>query len=232
MSDYRIPDDMRAWAETARGRLHLWDAFAGSRTALVVVDMQNYFVAPSFLGECKAARAIVPTVNRLGQAVREAGGRVVWIANTSSDTEESWSVRHAFESPERSRSRLDQMRLGTEGCEIWRELDVRPEDGRLFKTRYSACLQGSSELPSFLRENGLDTVLIAGTYTNVCCQTSAQDAMMLNFQTVMVSDCCAGSSPEAHAAALTNFFRFFGDVLTADEVVERLRRTGTEAAAA
>ncbi len=231
MAGYVIPDELVAHANQIRGRLHLWDKIPGRQTALIVVDMQNYFVAPAFPGEVAAAREIVPSINRLATAVRQYGGRVIWVANTTSGTRESWSVRHEFQSPERAKIRMDAMELGTDGCDLWHELDARPEDARLAKKRYSAFLQGSSELPSELRRNNIDYVLIAGTYTNVCCQTSAQDAMMLNFRTVMVSDCCAGSTPEAHAAALSNFFNFFGDVLTADEVIARLQGASAAEAA-
>jgi ureidoacrylate peracid hydrolase len=231
MQGYRIPDELIEHANKVRGRLHLWDQFPGSKTALVVVDMQNYFVAPAFPAEVAAARDIVPSINRLARAVRANGGRVIWIMNTTSGTWESRSVRHEFHSPERAKIRMEAMELDADGFQLWPELDVRPEDTRLLKRRYSAFLQGSSDLPSDLRDNGIDFVLIAGTYTNVCCQTSAQDAMMLNFRTVMVSDCNAGSSPEAHAGALNNFFKFFGDVLTADEVIARLSQSGEAEAA-
>jgi ureidoacrylate peracid hydrolase len=231
MQGYQIPDELIEHANKFRGKVHLWDQFPGSKTALVVVDMQNYFVAPAFPGEAAAAREIVPCVNRLARALRASGGRVIWITNTTSDTLESWSVRHEFHSPERSKIRMEAMELGADGFQLWSELEVHPDDIRLVKRRYSAFLQGSSDLPSYLRDNGIDFVLIAGTYTNVCCQTSAQDAMMLNFRTVMVSDCNAGSSPEAHAEALNNFFRFFGDVLTADEVIARLGQSSEAAAA-
>lgn len=231
MPGYVIPDELVAHANKTRGRLHLWDEIPGRQAALVVVDMQNYFVAPTFPGEVATARDIVPSINRLATAMRKYGGRVIWVANTTSGTRESWSVRHEFQSPERAKIRMDAMELGTDGCNLWHELDVRPEDAPLMKKRYSAFLQGSSELPAELRRNNIDFVLIAGTYTNVCCQTSAQDAMMLNFRTIMVSDCSAGSTPEAHAAALNNFFNFFGDVLTTDEVIARLQRASEAEAA-
>lgn len=231
MQSYRIPDDLIENAKKVRGRLHLWDDIPSKKTALVVVDMQNYFVAPSFPGEVAAARDIVPSINRLARALREAGGRVIWVTNTTSGTSESWSVRHEFQSPERTKIRMDAMESGTDGCLLWPELDARPEDTRVVKDRYSAFIQGSSDLPAVLRDGDTNFVLIAGTYTNVCCQASAQDAMLLNFRTIMVSDCNAGSSQEAHAAALNNFFKFFGDVMTTDEIIARLRQ-GSEAEAA
>lgn len=231
MDGYVIPDELIAHAKTIRDKVHPWDRFPGKRTALVVVDMQNYFVAPTFQGEVASARDIVPAINRLAQAVRQHGGRVIWALNTTSGTWDAWSVRHELQSLDRARARMESMELGADGFHLWPQLDVRPEDTRIVKRFYSAFIQGSCELPSDLQKSGIDHVLIAGTYTNVCCQASAQDAMMQNFRTVMVSDCNAGSTPEAHAAALNNFFEFFGDVLTTDEVIARLSRGGAAQAA-
>ncbi len=231
MSDYVILDELIAHVKTIRDKLHPWDSFPGDRTALVVVDMQKYFVAPTFQGEVASARDIVPAINRLARAVRQHGGQVIWALNTTSGTWDSWSVRHELQAPERARKRMEAMELGADGFHLWPQLEVHSEDTRIVKKFYSAFIQGSCDLAADLRKKGIDHVLIAGTYTNVCSQASAQDAMMLNFRTVMVSDCNAGSTPEAHAAALNNFFEFFGDVLTTDEVIARLQR-GSAAEAA
>ena len=85
-------------------------------------------------------------------------------------------------------------------------------------------IAGSSGLERLLRSLDIDTVLIAGTKTNVCCEATARDAMMLDFKVVMVSDCCAALSDEEHRSALENIIQQFGDVMTGEEVVERLRR--------
>lgn len=231
MVDYTLAEKLIAGAIEARGTLHPWRNFPADRTALVVIDMQNYFMAPSSQGEAATARDIVPSINRLAGVVRERGGRVIWVQTTTTNTRASWSVRHELLSPERADIRLRAMELGAEGFELWQTLDIRTEDARIIKTLYSAFVQGSSDLPIRLKNDGIEYVLIAGTYTNVCCQASAQDAMMLNFRTIMVSDCNAASSPEAHAAALDNFFEFFGDVLNTDEVIARLEPSKKTAAA-
>ena len=223
MSKYAISDELIAMAMNVRGKVHPWDVIPASRTALVVIDMQNYFVAPTSQGEAATARDIVPCINQLAAGMRENGGHVVWVQNTTSDTLEAWSVRHELQSAERARIRLDAMTLGASGFELWPALDTRPGDVRMVKRLYSAFVQGSSDLTAYLRERNIDFVLIAGTYTDCCSLASAQDAMMLNFRTIMVSDCNAGSSPQAHAAALDCFFRFFGDVLSSDEVIARLQ---------
>ncbi len=95
-------------------------------------------------------------------------------------------------------------------------------DLRLFKNRYSALIAGSSQLERVLRGRGIETLLIGGTKTNVCCESTARDAMMLDFNVVMVSDCLAALSDEEHRGTLENVIQQFGDVLTVDEVLERL----------
>jgi ureidoacrylate peracid hydrolase len=231
MADYKISDELVSAAMSMRGKVHPWDTIPASRAALIIIDMQNYFVAPNAQGEATGARDIVPSINRLAACMRERGGRVIWVQNTTSDTWESWSVRHELQARERARVRMEAMTLGAEGFDLWPALDLRPEDARIVKRLYSAFIQGSSDLTAYLRERSIEFVLIAGTYTDVCSQASAQDAMMLNFRTVMVSDCNAGSSPQAHAAALDTFFGFFGDVLSTDEVIARLQSGGKAEAA-
>ena len=65
--------------ETRDGRVNAYDTLDARKTALVVVDMQNYFVADGMPGCAPEARTIVPNVNRLAQAMRQAGGTVIWI---------------------------------------------------------------------------------------------------------------------------------------------------------
>src|SRR5215469_17861211 len=65
------------------GRPHPFDVIEPAKTALVVVDMQNYFMKQGFQGEVPMAREIVPNVNRFAAAVRGLGGRVVWIKNAT-----------------------------------------------------------------------------------------------------------------------------------------------------
>lgn len=231
MADFAISENLIAAAIADRGKAHPWDTIPVARAAMIVIDMQNYFVAPSSQGEAQTARDIVPAINKLAAAMRGRGGRVIWVQNTTTNTREAWSVRHELLSPEKAETRLAAMELGAEGHLLWPTLDVRPEDTRMVKRFYSAFIQGSSDLAAYLRDQGIEYVLIAGTYTNVCCQTSAQDAMMLNFRTIMVSDCNAGSTAETHAAALNNFFEYFGDVLSVDEVLDRLEVNFETAAA-
>jgi ureidoacrylate peracid hydrolase len=58
--------------------------------------------------------------------------------------------------------------------------------------------------------------------TNVCCESTARDAMMLDYRVIMLSDGNASITDEEHAASLNNFLIFFGDVMTVDETPARL----------
>ena len=219
---------------TARtGKLHPFDAIDPRQTALVVIDMQNYFCKPGHQGEVPASRDIVPNINRLAADVRRRGGLVVWVRNGTGETRASWSNYHeSLHTPERRERRYAAMDVGGDGYEYWHLNDIRPEDAQLTKTRYSAFIQGSSTIESLLRDRGIDTLLITGTATNVCCESTARDAMMLNFKVVMVSDGLATHSDEEHNAALSIFYGLFGDVQTVDEALQSLDRGDKSRAAA
>ena len=68
----------------------------------------------------------------------------------------------------------------------------------------------------------VDTVLIAGTVTNVCCESSARDASTTGFRVVMLADGNSASTVDEHRASLDTFALFFGDVMTVDEAAARL----------
>jgi len=121
--------------------------------------------------------------------------------------------------------------VGFAAVKLWPDLDVWPEDEIVRKYRYSAFMPGTSELPDRLRARGFDTVLITGTVTNVCCESSARDANMTNFRTIMVSDGNAALSQEEHDASLAAFYNTFGDVMDTDMIIASLRRSPSARAA-
>lgn len=209
-----------------RGRLHAFEQLDPARTALLVVDMQNSFVQQGG-GHAwvPAAAATCPAINRCAQALRELGGQVVWLMNTfTEESLQSWSHFHQeLWRPEGARVRSAAMAAGQPGHALYADLQPGPGDLHLPKTRYSAFIQGSSPLHAQLQGLGITTVLVAGTATEVCCESTARDAMMLNYRTVMLSDGCSSFTAEAHAASLSNFLLCFGDVQSCDEAIARLR---------
>ena len=228
-----IPDAIVERVIARRGAEHCFADLDPARTALVVIDLQHAFMTDG-VGHavCPAARDIVPAVNRLAAVVRDSGGGVFWIQMThDARCLDEWSVAHEMASPEMREKRIAALSEGTLGHQLWPDLDVRPEDEIVNKYRYSAFMPGTSELPDRLRACGFDTVLITGTVTNVCCESSARDANMTNFRTIMVSDGNAASTQEEHEASLTAFYNVFGDVMDTDMIIANLRRVKSARAA-
>ena len=219
-----LPADIVARMMQRRGHLHVFDSIAAQRTALVVVDMQNAFLMPGSPSEAPAARDIVPNVNRLVSAVRAGGGVVAWTLGTfKASGPDSWPMFFdTMVNAAQSAAILDALTEGRPGHALWPDLDVRADDICVRKKRYSAFFPGACDLPEQLRARGIDTVIIAGTLTNVCCETSARDAMMADFKVVMVSDANAARSDAEHIGTLATVIQFFGDVRKTDEVVAML----------
>ena len=227
-----IPDFIVERVIARRGAEHCFADFDPARTALVVIDLQNAFMDEA-VGHAvvPAAREIVPAVNRLAAAVRVGGGGVFWVKMTHDERcLGDWSVAFELATPEMRQKRIAALSEGSLGHALWPALDVRPEDEIVKKYRYSAFLPGTSELPDRLRARGFDTALITGTVTNVCCESSARDANMMNFRTIMVSDANAANTQEEHDASLTAFYNVFGDVMDTDMIIAGLHRSAARAA--
>jgi ureidoacrylate peracid hydrolase len=234
MHKLTIPQSVIDRVVARRGREHIYEDLDPAKTALLVVDMQNAFMLPGVAHSlCPMAEKIVPNINRLAQAVRETGGTVVWIKTTfKADALENWSSYFAMVTPQQGQKRMEALAAGSKGHELWPTLDVRPGDLAVEKNRFSAFIQGSSNLAEVLRERGLDTILVTGTVTNVCCESTARDAMMLNFKTVMITDGNAANTDEDHNAALCNFYLTFGDIMSTDLAIACLRRRASKGLAA
>ncbi len=224
MHPYTMSDAVRARILARQGRLHAHETIDAARTALLVVDMQNYFVAEGYPAEIPAARGIVPAVNRMAQALRAAGGTVAWLRTTARGALERWANHHRHMLTDaRSAARLAGLAEDTEGSRLFPTLETRAGDLQVEKIHYSALIPGSSPLHELLAARGIETVLVAGTATNVCCESTARDAMMLDYRVVMLADANAAATDAEHAAALDGIALFFGDVMTVDEAAARLQ---------
>jgi len=204
-----------------RGKLHLIDALDPRRTALLVIDMQNAFVAPGAPMEVPAARGIVAPINRLAAELRKRGVTVIWISHQNAKDGRDWAgFFDAFIAPGRRSDAAAALSAGSDLQKLFPELAVEKGDLRISKNRYSAFIR--SDFENMLRQRGIDTLLIAGTKTNVCCECTARDAMMLDYKVVMLSDCTAALSDDEQRATLENVIQQFGDVLTSNEALALL----------
>jgi ureidoacrylate peracid hydrolase len=218
-----MPDWVKERVLRRQGKLFANEAIEAARSALVVVDMQNYFCAAGFPAEVPLSREIVPNINRLAAAMRAAGGAVVWVQTDAAEALTRWGNHHKHMlRPEIVARRLAGLDAKAEGFALFDDLELLPGDLRVRKVTYSAFMPGSSDIDAQLKARGIDTVLITGTATNVCCESSARDAMLRDYRVVMLSDGNATWTDEEQAGTLNSFAMFFGDVMTTDEALSRI----------
>lgn len=191
------------------------------RTAHLVIDMQNGFLEPGAAVEVPPARDIVTNINRVSAAVRAAGGLNIFLRYTYDPDETTpWTRWYdGFCAPEAAeRSRRAFLR-GAHGHRLWPGLAVHDEDLIVDKTRFSAFTPGTCDLHERLQESGVDTVIISGTLTNCCSESTARDAHQLNYRAIFLADANATLTDEEHNASLNNLCAYFIDVMRVDELL-------------
>ncbi len=202
-----------------RGRLPVFDRFEPARTALLVIDMQNFYV-----GEIESVVGIIPNINAIAQQLRAQGGLVAWVGMSAGAAGESrWSLYHNhFFTPDKGANHRDQLSPGHKGHAFHADLDIQAGDEIIYKSRFSPFVAGASNIEDMLRPRGIENLIVTGTATNMCCESAARDAMMLDYKVAMVSDANGARYPEDHMAGLTSFYQSFGDVRTTQETLRDL----------
>ena len=219
--DVKIPDYVIERIMAKRGKLEVFDRFEPEKTAFLVIDMQNFYVA-----EVDTAISIVPNVNRIAVACRDKGVPVIWVIMRCAEeegAESQWPLYHRYFFTEaKGKNHLTKLSPGNEGYELYPDLDVKEDDRIVTKRRFSPFIVGSSDLHEILQGMGVENLIVAGTATNMCSESTARDAMMLDYKVVMVEDANAARYDDDHLAGLTSFYQSFGDVKTTDAAIAML----------
>ena len=216
-----ILDEVRERVMLTRGGVAVFDRLSPRHTAHIVVDLQNGFMDHGQVAEVPMARTIVPNVNRISAALRAAGGIVVFTQHTAdAEAIRTWSVffEHFF-APERRARFIEAFTPGNPGHALWSELDVAEQDMVVLKRRFSAFVPGSSDLHARLQERGIDTLIISGTVSQVCCEATARDAMMMNYKVFFITDACATMTDAEHGGTLSAMAHTFCDVRDTQSVM-------------
>ena len=121
--------------------------------------------------EVPAARDIVPAINRLAAELRKRGVPVIWVLHENRAGGSDWEGFFGAFVSDRANAAA-ALAAGSDLQKLYPGLKTEPGDLRVAKNRYSALIAGASTLPSVLE--GQDTLLIAGTKTNVCCECTAR----------------------------------------------------------
>jgi ureidoacrylate peracid hydrolase len=193
-----------------------------ARTALINVDMQRCFVEATPLASPDGL-ALVERVNALARACREAGALVVhtrgWMKPDGSNRGVMGELVPPFI--------IDLYTEGAESAELHDALEVGADDVILNKPRYGAF--HGTDLEELLRSRGVDTVIITGIATNICCETTAREAAQHDFRVFFLSDGTAtkemGGIPaeDLQRATCASLGMVFAQVTTVDAVMDKIR---------
>lgn len=200
-----------AWARARAA--HSFHTLDLTRTALINIDMQRAFLDEGQVFANPHARDIVANIVALSAAMRRAGGKVAWTRQTFTDiapfAPPAW--HYDPDDPHVARAKAS-LRAGASGHSLGDYLRAQASDAIIDKYRYGALMCPAGGLQSWLEANALDTMIISGTLTNCCCESTARDAHMLGMRVFFVEDATAARTDEEHNAALLNLTLFFADV--------------------
>lgn len=211
------------------------DRVEPKKTAMIVVDMENDFIAAGAPMETPAGRKMIPTLNRALSFCRERGIRVIYTTHVHRRDGCDMGLFGQLWSPIGNRASLVD---NGPGIEIYPDVAPAPGEIVIKKHRYSGFY--GTDLEIILRGYGIDTVIVTGVTTENCCHATARDAMFRDFKVVFLSDATgtfdypdAGlgkmSADEVHQATLKILSVSTAHVMTTDELIAR---TGGEAAGA
>ncbi len=230
-----LPDYIVERAALLRGeRDRIFDISNAERTAHIVVDLQNGFMREGAPVEVPMAREIVPNVNLISAGLRAAGGLVVYLRYTYDPAEPfSWSTWYReMITPDAAQGHMEAFAAGAPDHLLWDQLDVVEGDLIVNKTRFSGFVPGTCGLHDMLTNAGIDTLIITGTLTNCCCESTARDANQLNYRVIFVTDGNATHTDADHNATLANMATLFADIQSTDQVLANISQAGRSSRAA
>lgn len=192
-----------------------------ARMALINVDMQNCFV-----DETPDGLIVLDRINRLASVCREAGIVVVHVRHVLLPDGSNAGVFGELVPEAKTGARSPD----SEGAAWHKGLVMDQRDIRLEKPRFGAF--HATDLELLLRSRGINTVIITGIRTNICCDTTAREAMQREFHVFFLSDAtatCDGediSAAELQKATLWSM-KIVAQVLSVDEMIEKIRRAAS-----
>lgn len=208
-------------------------------TALVVVDMTNDFLEPGVPQECPAGREIVPRLALLIEECRRAGVVVLYTSHVHrADGSDMGRMADSFTHLVDAERRPITLIEGTRGVEVVDQLAPAPGEIVIRKSRYSAFY--NTDLETVLRNKGVTTLIIGGVATNICCESTARDAMFRDYRVIFLADGNAtldlpdlGWGPidhdEVQRVVLSTLAAGFCEVAGVDDVISRVRAAGDAA---
>ena len=153
------------------------------KTALIVVDMQNDFIAPGAPLETRMGQEMLPTLKRVLDFSRNEGINVIYTAHVHrKDGSDLGLYGEIFPLIAERKILID----GQEGSEIYPEIAPLENELLIKKSRYNPFF--GTDLDTILRNKGIENVVIAGVTTESCCFATARNAMYRGYRVAFLSD--------------------------------------------
>lgn len=209
------------------GKVHIFDRLDMSKVAHVVVDLQKGFVDEGAPVEVPVTREIFGNVNAISQAVREGGGLNLFLRYTFDSAEKlPWTV---WFQNYMSDTQFETMKAAfARGADYWQladELHVEKGESIVDKTRFSALIPETCDMDDILKARGIDTLIITGTLTNCCCESTARDALQMGYNVIFLTDANATLSDEEHNATLISMAAIFADVMDTPSLLSLIEKS-------
>ena len=183
-------------------------AFSPERSALMVIDMQRYFLDDDSHAYLPTGKAVMDNVGKIVASFRKLDRPVIFTRHALLDDEDAGIMDRWWN---------DTLRQNDPMSEIVPELKPMDEDDVLRKTRYSAFV--GTDLDSRLRSAKVESVVITGVMTHLCCESTARDAFMRDYEVYVVVDGTASSEDELHVSSLRTLTDGFAIPVTTEEVL-------------
>lgn len=189
--------------------------FPYEKAALLVIDMQNFFLDEKSHAFVPSAKAIVPAIGKLANEFRKLGRPVAFTRYALKKGEKDLAMEKLWDGA---------VEEGSNASKIIGELEISGNDIIIRKTNYSSFK--NSDLEKILRENNVENIVITGVMTGICCETAAREAVLRNFTPYFVIDATATMNEKLHLASLLSVSHGVAIPVTTGQIMESLKSVG------
>ena len=187
--------------------------FIPEKSALLVIDMQEFFLNENSHAFIPAAKTIIPNINRIIDAYRKQGYPIIFTFHAYEEDEEPGIMRRWWG---------DVLRVTSPLSYIHSSLNRKKGDITIRKSRYSAFIR--TNLDELLKDMEVTTLVVTGIMTHLCCESTAREAFMKDYEVYFVVDATATDTETLHLSSLRTLADGFALIVKADNITKEVQQ--------